>query len=138
MSDFNETFVISVPVAGTLTAAAGDLEYPVPFPAELASVHASVGTAPTGAALLIDVNKNGSTIFSDQDDRVSIAVSETSASAKTSAPLAAGTNYIYTPYPTTTPLASFDEGDTVSVDVDQIGSSVAGADLVVVLSFVKK
>lgn len=138
MSDFNETFTLQTSVSGNVSAAAGAIAFPVPSGCELVSVHAKVGTAPAGASILIDVNKNGTTVFTDQANRVTIAAGATAGSAKVQPALAAGTNYIYTPYPTASPLATFAEGDTVSVDVDQVGSSTAGANLGVVLTFVKK
>ncbi len=76
---------------------------------------ASVGTAPTGASLIMDINKNGTTIFTTQANRPTIAVS---------------TNFDDTPSPDVTTWA---DGDYITFDVDQIGSTVAGSDLVVAL-----
>ena len=138
MSDFNETVTIQHTVSGNLSVAAGAIAYPLPFPAELVGVFAKVGTAPATTDVLIDVNKNGTTIFADQDKRVKIAAAATAGSVKVSPALPAGTNYIYTPYPAAAPLAVFNEGDTVSVDVDQIGTGTVGANLAVILTFAKK
>lgn len=77
------------------------------------SVRASVGTAPTGAALIVDVNRNGTTIYTTQSARPQVA---------------AGTNTDVGDTPAVTALAA---GDYLTVDVDQIGSTVAGADLTV-------
>lgn len=77
------------------------------------TVRAAVNTAPTGAALVVDVNKNGTTIYTDQSDRPSIA---------------AGTNSATGNDPAVTTLAA---GDYLTVDVDQVGSTAAGADLTV-------
>jgi hypothetical protein len=77
------------------------------------TVRAAVNTPPTGAALLVDVNKNGTTIYADQSKRPSIAAGANSA---------VGNN------PDVTTLAA---GDYLTVDVDQVGSTVAGADLTV-------
>lgn len=79
----------------------------------LSVVRASVGTAPTGASILVDVNKNGTTIFTTQSKRPTIAVS---------------TN---TDLSDTPDVTSWADGDYLTVDVDQIGSSVAGSNLVV-------
>jgi hypothetical protein len=76
---------------------------------------ASVGTAPTGASLIVDINKNGTTIFTTQANRPTIA---------------AGTNFAESGTPAVTTWA---DGDYVTFDVDQIGSTVAGSDLVVAL-----
>jgi len=72
-----------------------------------------VKTAPTGQAIIVDVNKNGTTIFTTQANRPQIAAGETSGDSGT---------------PDVTSLA---EGDKVTIDIDQIGSGTAGADLTV-------
>ena len=79
----------------------------------LESVRASVGTAPTGASILVDVNKNGTTIYGTQSNRPTIA---------------AGTNTAVGGTASTTTFAS---GDYITVDIDQVGSTVAGSDLTV-------
>lgn len=101
--------------AGDLTADAGDGRYPVPQDGTIVSVRAAVGTAPTGSSLIVDVNKNGTTVFTTQANRPSIAVSGSSSSAAV---------------PDVTSVAA---GDLLSVDVDQVGSTIAGADLSVVV-----
>lgn len=100
-------------VAGVLTAAAGVIKYSPGYAAEIVDVKARVGTAPTGADLLVDVNKNGTTIFTTQAARPSIAINGTVSTNGT---------------PAVTSLAATDE---LTVDVDQIGSTVAGSDLTV-------
>lgn len=72
-----------------------------------------VKTAPTGAALIVDINKNGTTIFST---RPQIAAAATSGGG--SAVLS---------------VTTLTAGDLITIDVDQIGSTVAGADLTVAL-----
>lgn len=78
------------------------------------SVRASAGTAPTGASIIIDINKNGTTIFTTQGNRPTIAA-------------AANTSGKVTNMDVTTVAA----GDYLTVDIDQVGSTVAGSDLVV-------
>lgn len=70
----------------------------------------AVGKAPTGASVIFDVNKNGTTIFTTQGNRPTIAISAT-----VSAALAV---------PNVVSLAA---GDVLTVDVDQIGSTLAGS-----------
>lgn len=77
-------------------------------------VRATAGTAPTGAAITIDVNKNGVTIFGNQASRPSIA-----AGANTSGKATGMT------------VTSVAVGDYLTVDVDAVGSSVKGASLVI-------
>lgn len=108
-----ETFVLSRP--GALAVAAGTLQLPLSGSYTLIDYRVRVGTAPTGAALIVDINKNGTTLFTTQSARPTVAVSTQLAS--TTAPA----------------VTTFVNGDYISVDVDQIGSTVAGSDLVVVL-----
>jgi hypothetical protein len=77
-------------------------------------VVASLGTAPAGSTFIVDANKNGTTIFTTQTARPTIAIAGFKSTG--GVPLAAVT------------LA---DGDYLSFDVDQIGSGTAGSDLVV-------
>lgn len=77
---------------------------------------ARVKTAPTDADLIVDININGTSIWnSTQANRVKVAAGQT-AGAQTS-------------FDTTT----ITEGDVLTIDVDQVGSTVAGANLTVSL-----
>lgn len=78
------------------------------------AIRASVGTAPATQPVIIDVNKNGSTIFTTQANRPSIA-----AGANTSGKV------------TNANTITIDDGQYLTVDIDQIGSGTVGADLVV-------
>jgi hypothetical protein len=77
------------------------------------NVRASLGSAPSGAAVIVDVNKNGTTVFTTQANRPSIA--------------AAG----FVSTKVTPDVTTLSDGDYMTVDIDQIGSSVAGSDLTV-------
>lgn len=70
-----------------------------------------VGTAPTGAALICDIHKNGTTMFTTQGNRPTIADAGTSAAI------------------TAPDVTSIAAGDRIELDIDQIGSTVAGSDL---------
>jgi hypothetical protein len=76
------------------------------------SVRASVGTAPTGASVIIDVHKNGTTIFTTQGNRPTIV-----ASGNTSGKV------------TNMNVTTVADGEYLTVDVDQVGSTITGADL---------
>ncbi len=102
--------------AGTLIVTAGSGRHYVLRACKILGVVAAVGTAPTGASILIDVNKNGTTVFTTQANRPAIA--------------AAATKVASPAVPDVTVLAA---GDLLSVDIDQVGSSVAGADLSVIV-----
>lgn len=81
----------------------------------ISKAYAYAVTAPTGAALIFDINKNGTTIWTTQANRLQVA---------------ATANYgTQTSFDVTT-LA---EGDVLSIDIDQIGSTVSGADITVQL-----
>jgi hypothetical protein len=89
----------------------------MPHAGTIRSVTTAVTTAPTGATLICDVNVAGTTIFTTQANRPTIAISGFS---DNSAAIEAGT---------------FAAGDVISVDVDQVGSSVAGANLSVLVTY---
>lgn len=96
---------------------AGRLRFPVAV--QILSVAATVDIAPTGAAVLVDVNKGGVTIFTAQGSRPSIAAA---AFASQDAE------------PDVTAVAA---GEYLTCDVDQVGSSVPGSDLTVVVRYVE-
>lgn len=104
-------------VAGTLTTQTGVAQIPIPASATIGDVTIRAATAPTGASIKVDVNKNGTTVFTTQANRPTIAVSTNASSAAV---------------PDVAALAA---GDYLTVDIDQVGSTIAGADLVVVLRF---
>ncbi len=102
--------------AGTLTAAADKARVKCPVAGSVVGVYASVLTAPTGAAILVDIHKAGTTLFTTQANRPSIAIS--------------GFDSLVA-VPDVTAVAA---GDILTVDVDQVGSSVAGANLLVAIA----
>lgn len=79
----------------------------------ISKVFLAVGTAPTGASIIADIHKNGTTIFTNQNNRPNIASGE------------------YTGYTETIDVPTWSGGEYLTAHVDQIGSSVAGSDLVV-------
>jgi hypothetical protein len=99
---------------GTLSVQAGSSQLPIDSDCVIVSVVARVKTAPTGASVLVDLNKNGTTVFTTQANRPTIAAAANVSSVVTSMDVTA--------------LAA---GDYLSVDIDQIGSTIAGSDLVV-------
>lgn len=104
-------------VAGNLAVGTGLARYYASDDLTITNVIASVGTAPTGSAILVDVNKNGTTIFTTQANRPQIAVSTF---ADTSS------------LPDVTSVLT---GEYLTIDVDQRGSTIAGTDLVVQIVF---
>lgn len=101
--------------SATLTA--GTNKHPVPMeapcPLIIKEVRIAVKTAPTGAAIIVDVNKNATTIFTTQGNRPQIAAAATE-----------GTT-------TTIEVSALVKGDNLTFDIDQVGSGTAGAYLAV-------
>jgi len=79
----------------------------------ISTVKISVGTAPTDASLIVDVNLSGTTIFTTQGNRPTITT---------------GTNTDLASVPD---VSAWPADGYLTVDVDQVGSTVAGAVLVV-------
>lgn len=104
----------AVAVTGTLATGTSQTPIVVITASEtMSKVYANVKTAPTGQSILIDINLNGSTIWSTQSNRVAIAAAAT-----------AGTQTSFD----TTALV---QGDVLTFDIDQVGSGTAGADLTI-------
>ena len=79
-------------------------------------VRASVGEAPTGQSILVDVNINGVSIYTTQSNRPTILDGELTALG--------GAPDITTVQP----------GEYLTVDIDQVGSGAPGTNLVVQIS----
>lgn len=104
--------VIAIPftISGTIYVATGALQIPVPFNCELASIVMRLATAPTGAAAIVDVNYDGTTIFGTQANRPTVAISgNTAAVGAASVTAFTGGNHYW------------------SFDIDQVGSTIAGS-----------
>lgn len=102
-------------VPGTLAITTGKLRLSFPYACTITNVRATVGTAPTGAAVIIDLHKNGATIFTNQDARPSIAIDA---------------NVSLTNVPD---IAGIAANDYLTLEVDAVGSTEPGSDLVVTL-----
>ena len=97
---------------GVLTAAAGKAFAVAPYGGTIKKIAARVGTTSAGSSIIVDINKNGTTIFTTQANRPTIAAAAVVATL-------AGQPEVLT----------FAAGDLLSVDIDQIGSSTAGSNL---------
>jgi len=100
-------------VEGTLSISNGILRFYAPGPMTISEVAISISTAPTGQSAIVDINKNGTTIFTNQGKRPECA---------------AGANFDTSDEPDVTALA---KNDYLTMDVDQIGSTVNGGNMVV-------
>ena len=109
---------------GTLATGTGTIRFRVPVAMTIQHTRLAVGTAPTGTsgtpiagqALVVNVVKNGTTIYTTQANRPTIADGANAETAITA--------------PDVTALAA---GDYLTVNVDYVGSTAAGADLSVII-----
>jgi hypothetical protein len=99
-----------------LTAGTAKLTFRIPCAMTLTSVRASVGTAPTGSTIIVDINENGTSILST---KLSIDATE-----KTSTTAAV---------PAVISDSALADDSEITIDIDQIGSTIAGAGLKVTL-----
>lgn len=123
VKDIRSKLVLVAPFyqGGVLSVTTGKAKFIVP-PGNwtITAVSGIINTANTGASVLVDVNKNGTTIFTTQANRLTIPVSTTSVQASG-----------------TINVSSVSGGDILSVDVDQVGSTIAGADLSVQITLTR-
>ena len=103
------TQVATFSSTGVLAVKSGGTRYYYEQAATIQQIRASVGTAPSGSSIIIDVRKNGTSIFPLSPKPTIIS----------------GTNTA-TATPDTTSLSA---GDYLTVDITQIGSITPGADL---------
>lgn len=93
-----------------LTTGTAKITFRMPFPADLIGVRANLTEAPTGSALVVDVNEAGVSVLST---KLSIdAGEETSVTAATPAVISD---------------AALADDAKITADIDQIGSAVGGA-----------
>jgi len=112
-------FVYSAAVSDettSLTAGTAKLTFRMPCAMTVTSVRASVGTAPTGSTLIVDINENGTSILST---KLSIDATE-----KTSTTAAV---------PAVISDSALADDSEITIDIDQIGSTIPGAGLKVTL-----
>lgn len=93
-----------------ITTGTGKVTFRAPYAFTLTEVRASVNTAPTGSTILIDVNETGTTVLSTK-----LMIDATEKTSTTAA----------TPY-VISDSAIADDAE-LSIDFDQVGSTVAGA-----------
>lgn len=99
-----------------LTTGTGKVTFRMPHKVTLSEVRASVTTAPTGSTLIVDINEGGSTILST---KLSIDASEKTSTTAASAAVISDT--------------SLADDAEMTIDIDQVGSTIAGAGLKVLL-----
>lgn len=96
-----------------LTTGAAKVTFRMPYAMTLTGVRASVTTAPTGAALQVDINVTGSgSILSTP---ITIDATEKTSTTAATPPVISDT--------------TLDDDAEITIDIDQIGSTIAGAGL---------
>jgi hypothetical protein len=83
------------------------------FDGTITEIAVSVGTAPIGADVIVNIYKNGTTIFDSPSGRPTIPDGS------------------YFDLSSTADTATLNTGDYLTVSIDQVGSSFAGSDLTV-------
>lgn len=109
---------ITYSLPGLLYAAVGATRLYFYGACVVSRVIASVGTPSSGASIIVDVNKNGVSMFGIQTNRPTIASGL----------------YVASNTPSITSIAS---GDYLTIDVDQVGSVTKGSDLVVTIEYTR-
>lgn len=110
-------YVIPLTIPGALVVGGIAIRFPLWRPITILNVTAQLTTAPTGAAAIFDVNLSGTTIFTTQANRPTVAIGALQDLASV-------------PDVTAGPAGGY-----LTVDVDQIGSTVAGADAVILIEY---
>ena len=104
-------------IKGDLNTSTGKQAIRMPFAGKISYVTAALITAPAGASAIVDLHKNGTTMYTTQGNRPTIA---------------AGSTYVTATLPDVLTWAA---GDVLQLEVDQKGSSTAGSDLSVVVGY---
>lgn len=99
-----------------VTTGTGKVTFRMPYAFTLTAVRASVKTAPTGSTIIIDINEAGSTILST---KLSIDASEKTSTTAASAAVISD--------------ATLADDAEMTIDFDQVGSTIAGAGVKVAL-----
>ena len=86
------------------------------FNGDIVAIRAMIETAPTGSAIILDIHKNGVTIFTTQANRPTIAAAANDSGEVTNMDLTAVV-----------------KGDYLTLDIDLIGSTVPGQNLTILI-----
>jgi hypothetical protein len=99
-----------------LTTGTAKATFRMPYAFTLTAVRASVTTAPTGATLTVDINESGTTILST---KITIDATEKTSTTAVTAPVISD--------------SALADDSEITIDIDQIGSTIAGAGLKIYL-----
>ena len=91
------------------------LKYTMPYAGTFSKCWLNLVTGNTGADFIIDIKKNGTTIWTNVSNRAKISAGDTAGNT------------------TTFDVTSFIAGDVISLDIKQVGSTIGGSGLTVQL-----
>ena len=121
---YDATFIIALsPPGQDLMEGKNKCFLPIPFDFFLTGVYLDARVPSTGASIKVDINKNGSAIISPPQP-LQIDAGETSSRTSSTSPA------ILT--------SGFSQGDYLTVDVDQAGSTFSGQDVVLSLYGIRR
>lgn len=113
------TVIVPVPIGiacsdetTALTTGAAKVTFRMPFAMALTAVRANVATAPTGSVLTVDINEGGSSILST---KITIDAGEKTSTTAATPPVISDT--------------SLADDAEMTIDIDTVGSTIAGAGL---------
>ena len=104
-----------------LSTGTAKVTFRMPYAMTVSEVRASVGTAPTGSVLTVDINESGTSILST---KLTIDATEKTSTTAATPPVISD--------------ASLADDAEITVDIDGVGSTVAGAGLKIWLIGVKQ
>lgn len=100
---------------GTLLVVTGMARFYALEDMTIDAVSVSCGNPPTGSSIVVDINRNGSTIYTNQANRPTITANN------------------YLALATTPDITTLNQGDYLTVDIDQVGLVYPGSDLAVTI-----
>lgn len=116
-ADTNVYLVVAASDENTaLTTGTAKVTFRMPHAMTVTGVRANVKTAPTGSNLQVDINKNGATVLST---KITIEATEKTSLDATTQPVISDAN--------------FADDSEITIDLDAVGSTVAGTGLKITL-----
>ena len=102
---------------GSLSPTIGSARFQLPFNATILGVSATVSTAPSGTSIILDLNRNGITLFSNQGNRPQILSGQNSSQE------------------VDPDVVDMNRGDYLTLDIDQVGNVIPGSDLTAIVRY---
>lgn len=110
---------LSIFIDGTLAAATDAGKFVLPYGATINSVNIVLDEKGTAGSTIVDVHKNGTTIFTTQDNRPTAAYDDADGAASG-----------------TPDVTSADAGDIITIDIDAVATGAAGLGVIIAMSYV--